>query len=439
MPRYYIATALQQMLRYRAQSLLVIVGVAIGVANIILLMSMTDMGRRQTLGQLEKVGARLLIITPHVDFSAGPFAMFSQANSSGHLPMAAYEALQNSPHLSHAQSGGQADVSAMLTLLGHVTSPQKSWSTTIAGATAQVQRFGGFDLANGRWISETDEARHRRVVILGRTAAIELFGEGAAEGDDGDGKYIERAARHTADAIALAMRGRKTVSIRGEDFEVVGILKHHDSSGFEENDSRVFIPLSTAQELFGFKGIQGILARYDQSLSEAEAMKLVKADIAKGLPQGDDVEETVSIFTVHEATKLMDRTLGIFRTVLLGVASIALIVAGIGIMNVMLIRVLRRRTEIGLRRACGAPLNSIVRQFIIESAVQALIGAAVGLIVGGVGIYVFAHYANWEFYISPRTVAIAIGFGALVGVAFGVYPAYTAAKVDPIKSLRFEQ
>lgn len=439
MARYYIATALQQMLRYRAQSLLVIVGVAIGVANIILLMSMTDMGRRQTLGQLEKFGARLLIITPHVDFSAGPFAMFSQANSSGHLPMASYEALQHSPHLSHGQSKSQADVSAMLTLSGHVTSAQKSWSTTIAGATAQVQKFGGFDLASGRWVSEGDEAKHARVAVLGRSAAIELFGEGVAEDDEDDGGYVKHAARYTAVEIALALQGKKHVSIRGEEFEVVGILKHHDSAGFEENDSRVFIPLSTAQGLFGFNGIQGMLARFDQSLTEDEAMKLIKADIAKGLPAGDDVDEIVSIFTVHEATKLMDRTLGIFRTVLLGVASIALIVAGIGIMNVMLIRVLRRRTEIGLRRACGAPLNSIVRQFIIESAVQALIGAVVGLLVGGVGIWFFAHYAQWDFYISPRTVVIAIGFGALVGVVFGVYPAYTAAKVDPIKSLRFEQ
>src|SRR5437762_14350761 len=98
MARYYITTALQQMLRYRAQSLLVIIGVGIGVANIILLMSMTDMGRRQTLGQLEQFGARLLIITPHVDFSAGPLAMFSQANASGHLPLAAYDALKQSAH-----------------------------------------------------------------------------------------------------------------------------------------------------------------------------------------------------------------------------------------------------------------------------------------------------------------------------------------------------
>ena len=119
MARYYIATALQQMLRYRAQSIIVVIGVAIGVANIILLMSMTDMGRRQTLGQLEKFGARLLIIMPHVDFSAGPFAMFSQANASGHLPGAAYDALKQSPHLSHEQSEDQADVSAMLTLNGH--------------------------------------------------------------------------------------------------------------------------------------------------------------------------------------------------------------------------------------------------------------------------------------------------------------------------------
>ncbi|MDQ3022933.1 MAG: FtsX-like permease family protein, partial [bacterium] len=198
-------------------------------------------------------------------------------------------------------------------------------------------------------------------------------------------------------------------------------------------------PLSAAQDMFEFDGVHGILARYRQGLNEEDAITKVNAEIAEALPESNSVEETVSIFTVHEATKLMDSTLGIFYTVLLGVASIALIVAGIGIMNVMLIRVLRRRGEIGLRRAVGATTQGIVNQFMIESAVQALVGAVLGLIIGAAGLAVFSQIADWPFYISPRTLLIAIAFGGMVGVIFGAYPAWTAARVDPIKSLRFEQ
>jgi putative ABC transport system permease protein len=401
------------MRRYFAQTSLVVLGVGIGVANIILLMSMTDMSRRQTLGLLEQFGARVLIIMPFVDLAAGPTALFSQANNSGHLPGVVYQALRTSPSVSIDEESGEHQASAMLALSAHVTAPAESWFTTVAGATAQVDEFGGFELAAGRWISLEDEQQQARRAVLGYLAEKELFKHGSAVGQN--------------------------IRIKGQEYEVIGVLKHKASTALEENDKRVFIPLSTAQELFQFDGVHGVLARYRHGMDEDAAIAAVRGDIAAVLPEGASVDDTVSIFTVHEATKLMDRTLGIFRTVLLGVASIALVVAGIGIMNVMLIRVLRRRGEIGLRRAVGATTRSIVGQFIIESAVQALTGALVGLVIGAVGLGVFASVSDWTFYISPRTLLIAVSFGGMVGVLFGAYPAWTAAKVDPIKSLRFEQ
>jgi putative ABC transport system permease protein len=411
--RYFFTTALQQMLRYKLQSLLVVLGVAIGIANIILLMSMTDMGRRQTLGLLEDFGARVLIIVPYVDLSSGPLSVFSQANASGHLPMEVYTALFEVPELAPREDGGAGrQVSAMLPLSAHVSADAHSWFTVVAGTTEQVQRFGQLEVEAGRWISDADTETAANVAVLGLTARNELFPAGDVLG--------------------------KTISIRGEEFTVVGTLKHKESNGFEENDNRVFIPLTKAQQLFGLHAVQGILVRYREGLSADEATEAVRTAMASALGPDENIDEVASIFTIKEATRLMDNTLSIFRTVLLGVASIALIVAGIGIMNVMLIRVLRRRTEIGLRRAVGATTRSIVSQFILESAVQALVGALVGLLIGGGGLFGFSLFADWEFYISPRTILIAVGFGAAVGVAFGAYPAWTAARVDPITSLRYE-
>jgi putative ABC transport system permease protein len=342
-----------------------VTGVAIGIANIILLMSMTDMGRRQTLGLLEEFGARVLIFTPYFDVSSGGMALFSQANTTGHLPMTVYEALRRSKYISRKDDGVEPEVSALLLLSGHVEGPRHSWFTTVAGATAEVFQFAGFELEQGRWITAGDELRLAQVAVLGRNARLELFGDAAALGE--------------------------TITIRGEEFEVIGTLEHKPAVGMEENDNRVFIP---------------------QGLDEDEALRLVKAELQAAMPDDQPFDEVAAVFTVYEATKLMDSTLSIFRTVLLGVASIALIVAGIGIMNVMLIRVLRRRVEIGL---------------------------LLGLIVSTAGLAIFAAYSQWEFYVSPLTLLIAIGFGALVGVLFGAYPAWTAGRVDPIKSLRSEQ
>lgn len=413
--RYFLSTAFNQMGRFRAQSALVILGVGIGIANIILLMNMTDMGRRQTLGLLEDFGARVLIIVPYVDFSAGPLSVFSQANAMGHVPIAAYEQLKDCEALDLRTDGLPGrQVSAMLPLGSTVESDNASRYTVVAGATDLVADFGQFEVFAGRWVSLEDEQTGRNAAVLGEKLAGELF----------------------RDAEALGAE----VRIRGESFTVIGLMRQKPGAGgnLEEHDSRAFIPMSTAHRLFDFDGVQGILARYREGLSAAEAMDEARACMSLGLPDGMEIDDVVSVFTIEEATRLMDNTLSIFRTVLLGVASIALIVAGIGILNVMLIRVLRRRTEIGLRRAVGASTRSIVAQFILESAVQALCGAMLGLAIGAGGLWLFADIAGWQFYISPRTLILAMGFGALVGVVFGAYPAYTAGRVDPIASLRYE-
>jgi putative ABC transport system permease protein len=415
---YLLRVSLAQIARYRAQSALVILGVAIGIANIIVLISMTDIGRRQTTNLIEDFGARVLIITPFIDLSSGAISIFSQANNSGHLGNEVYAALQQSPALASRPGAKPGEpesrqVSAMLQLGAHVSAEgAEPWFTTIAGATPQVYDFADLELADGRWLAGADNAQSANVAVLGSVARAQLFPDTEPIG--------------------------RNIRLKDADFKVVGLLLPRGNLGMEEADNRIYLPLTSLQRIFEFPGMHGILARYREGLSEQEAVTQVKAALAAALPADTPLDETVSVFTIKEATKLMDSTLGIFRSVLLGVASIALLVAGIGIMNVMLIRVLRRRMEIGLRRAVGASRRTIVVQFLFESTMQAIAGALVGISLGLTGLAVFCVYADWEFYVSPSTVLLAVLFALAVGVLFGSYPAWRAARVDPIASLRYE-
>jgi putative ABC transport system permease protein len=412
---YYLASAFAQMRRYRLQSALIVLGVGIGIANIIVLIGMTDLGRRQTMGLIEEFGANLLIITPFVDFGSGPAAVFSNANSGGYLPEELRLALADCPALAEprlADTGEKRLLAGLLQISANVEAGGEWTSHVVAGATVQVPEFSKFVPAKGRWLNAEDMRQFSAVACLGRDAAREIFG--------------------AADPLGQSLR------IKGREFNVVGVLRPAPSVGLEENDRRIFIPLSTAQQIFEFPGMHGMLARYRSGLSEEQALAGVKDCLARGLKAGERLDDVVSVFTVKEARKLMDRTLGVFRKVLFGISSIALIVAGIGIMNVMLLRVMRRRTEIGIRRAAGATAGSIAAQFLTECLVQALMGSLLGIAMGLGALALFCRYAEWQFGVSLPTVALAVGYGALVGIAFGVYPAWRAGRVDPIASLRSE-
>jgi putative ABC transport system permease protein len=226
--------------------------------------------------------------------------------------------------------------------------------------------------------------------------------------------------------------------IKEDVYTIIGVTNEREKIGMEDLNDRVFMPLGNLQRVSGFSGIQGFMLRFRDDLREDQALARVREIIAGALPEGELLEESVSVFTIKEATRLVDSTVSIFRAVLWGIGSIALLVAGIGIMNVMLIRVLQRRTEIGLRRACGAPRRGIVLQFIIESSVQALFGALFGVPLGLAGVATFCRYSDWDFYVAPLTIFLAISFAVGIGVLFGAYPAYRAAMVDPIQSLRSE-
>jgi putative ABC transport system permease protein len=192
------------------------------------------------------------------------------------------------------------------------------------------------------------------------------------------------------------------------------------------------------QGLFGYEGITGLFARY-RGVTETQAQAEVRRALAKLLKPGEQVDEVYTVFTIKEANHMLDNTLGVFRDVLVGIASIALLVAGIGIMNVMLMRVLQRRREIGVRRAAGASRRSILAQFLAEALVLALLGALGGAALGWAGLAVICGIAHWQPFVNPWTLLLGMLYSAAIGIVFGVYPALRAATLDPIACLRSEQ
>jgi len=401
---YLSLNSLRQMARFGLQSMLSVLGVTIGVANIIMLISITDLGRRQTMGLIGDFGANLLIITPYIDVAQGPLSGINSAQFSAHLPDEARAVVAAAPEIE--------TVAAALLMPGHVNRGERQAFTTIQGVSQSFNVLRGHQVASGRWFDAADLADHRRVACLCSTVQRELFEQEPALG--------------------------QAIEIKGEEFTVIGLMEQKGRVGFEDIDNRVYIPLTTAQEIYEFAGVHGMFARYRQDVSEQLALAAVRRQLTQLLTADQLLDETFSIFTIKEARQLLLSTVGIFRAVLTGIASIALLVAGLGIMNVMLIRVMQRRREIGIRRAVGASTRSIVVQFLLESVAQSLVGAALGSALGFAGVLIYCTYAEWRPYVSPLTVATAILFGLGTGALFGAYPALRAARLDPILALRDE-
>lgn len=403
MLRYFLTQGLTQIRRYLVQSSLAVLGVAIGVANVIMLISITDLGRRQTMGMINEFGANVFMVSPYIDFKAGPFA--NMKGASVQLPDESWRVIEPLPEVEH--------VAPALMLPGYILNGDRQCYTTMFGINQHFLSARGHEIEEGRFITQQDVEEKRPVLVLGPTVARQVFGEG------------EQVVG-------------STVLVKEEEFEVIGLLKERGRVGMEDMDNAAYMPLELEQQLFGFRGVTGIFVKYDRSAGEQAAMEAVRGALSTTLMEGEILEETYSVFTVKEAVQLMDEALEIFKVVLIGVSSIALLVAGIGIMNVMLIRVIQRRPEIGIRRAVGASQAQIAAQFLSEACVKALIGAVIGIGIGIIGVYIYCNYTQWEPWVSPRTIALGAVFSMAVGILFGSWPAVRAARQDPVACLRSE-
>ena len=267
----------------------------------------------------------------------------------------------------------------------------------------------------GSFLTDTAVEQALRVAVLGSTTADDLGLDKSSVGSQ--------------------------ITVGGIPFEVVGILQAKGGTSFQNGDDQILIPVSTLKRYFTGSASSGVRS-IGVSVATAGQMETVKADITALLEQRHNIATTASDdFSVADQTQLLSTATSVYSllTVLLvGVASISLIVGGIGIMNIMLVSVRERTREIGIRKAVGAKNRDILLQFLVEALVLSILGGLIGVVVGVIASVVIGALAGWGFTFNPVTLVVATLFSLVVGVVFGVWPARQAARLNPIAALRFE-
>jgi putative ABC transport system permease protein len=293
-------------------------------------------------------------------------------------------------------------------------SGQGNWRTTVNGVSMEYQTIRDWDIESGAFFTESDVKGARKVAVLGNTVAENLY-----QGVDAVGQQIR---------------------LSNVPFTIVGVLKKKgQAAAGTDQDDVVLIPYTTAQtRLNGRSRLGQILSSTsspeDIPAAQDEIRALMRESHKLGEADDDD-------FTIRNQTELAQAATGttkIMSLLLASIASISLIVGGIGIMNIMLVSVTERTREIGIRMAIGARGSDVLRQFLVESIALSVIGGVIGVVLGLVCSAIVGKTTGWSIVIPPEAVLLAMGFSAAVGVFFGFYPARQAAALDPIQALRYE-
>jgi putative ABC transport system permease protein len=391
----------------KMRSALTMLGIIIGVGAVIAMLAVGTGASKKISDQISSMGSNLLMILPG-STTAGGVRM--GAGTQPTLTMGDAEAIQK-------ECPSVAYVAPVHNGVGQVVYGHQNWSTGVVGTTPSMLIVRDWTLSSGRAFTDQDVKNATKVCLLGQTVVDNLFGD-----MDPIGQFIR---------------------IKNLPFTVIGVLapKGQSAQGQDQDDT-ILVPVATAQKkLFGtsFAGMVRTImvkAKSTEDLAPAEKQinELLKQRHHIGPKQDND-------FTVRNLTQIMqtaEQSTKVMTLLLGAIASVSLLVGGIGIMNIMLVSVTERTREIGIRMAIGAKTWDIRLQFIIEALTLSLIGGIVGIIVGVSGSELISMFAGWSTIISPFAIVLAFGFSGLVGIFFGFYPAYKASLLDPIEALRYE-
>jgi putative ABC transport system permease protein len=392
------------------RTFLTILGIVIGIASVILVMSVGASAQALILGQIRSVGSNLVGVLPGASDASGPPASALGVVTTT-LKMSDIETIakQNS-HI--AAASGYVSGSAS------VSYKNVSLSMTYQGVSAELPQVEKIIIEQGRFFTKDENDGLSRVVVLGADRVKDLFGEEDPLG--------------------------KTISFGSLNFSVVGVLEKRGSSGFSNPDQMIFVPLATAQKLL--LGIDYInLAR--MKIDNENNIPLVTEDMRAILRDRHHIKgnasDDFSIRNTADAISILTNVTNVLKYFLTFVAGISLFVGGIGIMNIMLIALKQRIREVGLRKALGARNADIQFQFLVESVFISLAGGVLGFILG-VGLTYLAAVViqslgyQWEFILTFQSALVALIVVLLIGIFFGLYPARKAAQVSPMEALRYE-
>ena len=396
--------ALRALARNKLRAFLTMLGIIIGVGAVIAMVAIGEGAKATIRAQIASLGTNVLVILPGsanqggVRFGSGAVRTLVDADAKAiarELPAVAF-------------------TSPLVRRQEQVIAGNLNWATLVQGVAPEVQQIRDWDLADGRFLHEGDVDSAAKVAVIGETVARQLFGNDTPTDE--------------------------VIRIRNIPFRIVGVLARKGQTGQgAEHDDTIMIPYTTMQKrLLRITWVHTILVKavsVDRVEEAEEQITTLLRQRHRIGPERDDDFNVRNLSDIAEAASTTARVMGI----LLGsVASISLLVGGIGIMNIMLVSVTERTREIGIRMAVGARSRDIMLQFLVEAVVMAATGGLIGILLGIGSSELLKKWAQWPTLIDPGIVAIAFLFSGAVGVFFGFYPAQKAANLDPIDALRYE-
>ena len=387
----------------KLRSLLTMLGIIIGVAAVIALVSIGNGVKQDIENSISSLGSNLLVVLPGAPRTPG--ARSSQGSMKS-LKISDYEAI--------AKLEGVKAASPMTNGSYVVIYQNKNWTTSVAGVNSNFQDVNNWTMTSGRFFSDKNVQNRERVAVVGQTVVKNLFAD-----EDPVGKEIR---------------------VKNIPFRVIGVLKSKGNGTMgNDQDDTVLIPYTTSMER-----VEGIdyLRRVYVVAKDDGGIDRLQADIENLLRVRHNIKDTnLDDFNIQNMKSIMEtvaQTTGTFTLFLGAVAAISLVVGGIGIMNIMLVSVTERTREIGVRKALGATYSGIVTQFLIEAVVISLMGGFIGIAFGIGASKVIGMVSGMSTVVSVPTIIMSFAFSMAIGLIFGIYPARKAAKLNPIDALHYE-
>ncbi len=397
--------------RNKIRSFLTMLGIIIGIMSVIVIMSVGAGAQSLILNQITSLGSNLIGILPGKSEDDGPpaSAMGIVVTTLKYEDVTALVG-PNFPYITAA--------SAYVRGTDTVTWGSNKADVNFMGVSASLPEVEDTSVAVGRFFSEEEERGLSRVAVVGSQTAKDLFND--------------------LDPVGRQIKIKKT------SFLIVGVMKERGSSGFQNQDNQIYVPITTAQKLLlGINYVSFARAKISSAENVDQSMEYIKQTLRERHKITNPEEDDFSVRTMAQGLDAITNITNALKIFLSSIAAISLIVGGIGIMNIMLAAVQERTREIGLRKALGAKNQHIIKQFLIETVMITFFGAAIGIILGVIISVVVGKIAQgqgykWDIVISSGSIFMACFVGVGIGLVFGILPAKKASRLNPIEALRYE-
>jgi len=396
-----IILAVREIRRHILRSFLTVLGIVIGVAAVVTMVTLGNGATAAVAQQISSLGANILQIRPGQGFGRG-----GGGPQSPDFDMDDVTAIQD-------QVAGVRAVAPQAQSSGVAVHNAQNWSTTINGTTAQFFIAQQWNVTDGRIWNAAEEQAGKAVCVIGTTVQQNLF--------------------QNQDPVGQRLR------VRDVSCEVIGLLASRGQGGFQDQDDVVLMPIKAVQRRFtGSRDIRFIMVAVDDSYDSQSVQDSLSALLRERRHIAPGADDNFNIFDTKQISETLQGTTKILTTVMGAVAAVSLIVGGIGIMNIMLVSVTERTREIGIRLAIGAVANEVLMQFLVEATVLACLGGLIGILLALVATFVLAPIIQVPFLFDPQVNLLAFSVSGLIGIVFGYFPARRAAALNPIDALRHE-